>query len=367
MSIKPYIEKEKKYFEVYVNGFDACGRRIQRRKRGIETLRRAEITEFDFKRALAEAKEGKILVTWNEWLEQCIERIRLTQQPSTVESYDKQLRKWTAKSWGTLVLGDIKGSDVHRLVFEEIDAALSPNTRRTILKMVRRIFQLAVDEGHLNRNPATGIQVKVPDIEAHVLTNEEAKRFLQQARVTNHRFYPIWFVALASGMRSGELMALRWKDVDLEAKTISVSKQWTSKTGFAPTKTQRSRVVPIAEDLARFLRELKLKRGQGDFVLPHLSEWMQGVQAQVTREFCESIGITPVKFHDLRATFITNLLSRGVSLAQVMAVVGHNQLKTTNSYLRKAGVEVRGVTEQLGYKLPNEPRSAQILPMLREL
>jgi integrase len=167
-------------------------------------------------------------------------------------------------------------------------------------------------------------------------------------------------------MRSGELMALSWSDVDLEARTLSVSKQWTSKAGFAPTKTLRSRVVPIAEDLVQFLRELKIKRGCEEFVLPHLREWDHGTQALVTREFCESIGVTPVKFHDLRATFITNLLSRGVPLAQVMAVVGHNQLKTTNSYLRKAGVEVKGVTENLGYKLPKEQKVANVLSNSRE-
>jgi biotin operon repressor len=50
-----------------------------------------------------------------------------------------------------------------------------------------------------------------------------------------------------------------------------------------------------------------------------------------------------------------------------MAIVGHNQLKTTNSYLRKAGVEVKGVTEKLGYKLPSEPQRAQILSMVRDL
>lgn len=71
------------------------------------------------------------------------------------------------------------------------------------------------------------------------------------------------------------------------------------------------------------------------------------------REFCESIGITSVKFHDLRATFITNLLARGVALARVMAVVGHTQIKTTNVYLRKAGVDVQGATSELGYSLPS--------------
>jgi integrase len=89
-------------------------------------------------------------------------------------------------------------------------------------------------------------------------------------------------------------------------------------------------------------------------VLPRLVEWNNGDQAEVLREFCEAIGITSVKFHDLRATFITNLLARGESLARVMAIVGHTQLKTTNVYLRKAGVDIQGGTDKLGYSLPSE-------------
>jgi integrase len=88
------------------------------------------------------------------------------------------------------------------------------------------------------------------------------------------------------------------------------------------------------------------------------------MQAKVTRDFCKAIGVTQVKFHDLRATFITNLLSRDVPLAQVMSVVGHSDLDTTNVYMRKAGVEVKGSTESLGYKLP-QALSAQILSFPR--
>jgi len=88
-------------------------------------------------------------------------------------------------------------------------------------------------------------------------------------------------------------------------------------------------------------------------VLPILREWEQGLQAMVTRDFCSVIGIKEIKFHDLRATFITNLLARGESLARVMSIVGHTQLKTTNGYLRKAGVEVKGGTDKLGYGIPS--------------
>jgi integrase len=84
----------------------------------------------------------------------------------------------------------------------------------------------------------------------------------------------------------------------------------------------------------------------------------------VTREFCVGLGITSVKFHDLRATFITSLLARGESLARVMSIVGHSELKTTNGYLRKAGVDVQGGTNKLGYKLPQES-GAQVLTLVK--
>lgn len=362
MAIRTYIEDGKKYFEVYVHAHNARGVRVQRKRRGVETLRKAEVLEFELQRELVQLKEESAPYRWSEWLQECLKRIKTTNALSTGINYEKQLNKWITPRWGNLELQKITKMQVHNTVYEEIDASLSPHTRKTILKMVRRIFQLAVEEGILDRNPCMGVQVKVPEVEQKVLTNTEVEIFLREARMTKHRFFPMWFLALKTGCRSGELMALCWTDIDFEGKTISISKQWTNKTGFAPTKTQRGRVVPISEDLLQFLKELKLKRGsESEFVLPHLPEWENGEQARITREFCAALGITPVKFHDLRATFITNLLSRGVPLAQVMAIVGHSQLKTTNSYLRKAGVDVLGATEHLGYKLPEEVLGARIL------
>ncbi len=172
-------------------------------------------------------------------------------------------------------------------------------------------------------------------------------------------------MALTTGMRSGELCALQWTDLDLEARTIAVTKQWTSKNGLCSTKSRKTRVVPISEDLLYFLKEYRLKAQNGDYVLPRLREWESGEQAKVTRDFCAMIGVTPVKFHDLRATFITNLLARGESLARVMAMVGHSELKTTNCYLRKAGVDVIGGTDKLGYKVPivNEENLIHLKPI----
>jgi integrase len=366
MAIRTYEESGKKLYEVYVNGCDSRGIRVQRKRSGVETLRKAEQVEFELKRELAQLREEKVPFRWQEWFDECMKRMKVMYRPSTLWNYQKLTGCRINPLWKDLEIDKITRSQVHETLFERIGEDLSLNSRKTILKHVRRIFEMAVEEGVLDRNPCAGVQVKVPETEQKVLTTVEADTLLRQAKLNQHRFYPMWVMALMTGMRSGELFALKWSDVDIEGRIISVSRQWTNRCGFGPTKTQKTRVVPISDDLAQFLRELKLKRGvEGEFVLPQLPEWENGEQAKITQEFCRAIGITPVKFHDLRATFITNLLARGESLARVMAIVGHTQLKTTNLYLRKAGVEVKGGTDKLGYRLPSEALGATILSLVR--
>jgi integrase len=81
----------------------------------------------------------------------------------------------------------------------------------------------------------------------------------------------------------------------------------------------------------------------------------------VLRDFCEGIGITSVKFHDLRATFITRMLSQGVPLAVVMAIVGHSSIKTTQAYLRLAGLELKGATDKLDIELPADTATGKVI------
>lgn len=353
MAITEYKENGKKQFEVYVNGRDANGTRFQRRKKGIQYRKEAEAIEFEWKRELANLRDEEVWHRWEEWHKECLERIRLQYQPSTVATYQGQLEKWVHPHWTGKEIRKITKGDVHDVIFGKGLAEKSEFTKRNVFKTVRRIFQMAVEEGILDRNPCAGITVRVSQSDSKVLTSTEVEKFLLEAKEGRHRFYPIWAMALMTGMRSGELYALKWSDIDLDASTIAVTKAWNSKCGITPTKSRRARVVPVSEDLKYYLAEAKMaSRGVNDFVLPRLNEWERGEQARVTREFCEAIGITSIKFHDLRATFITNLLARGESLARVMSMVGHSELKTTNGYLRKAGVDVMGGTEKLSYKLP---------------
>ncbi len=353
MAIRTYIKNGEKLYEAYVNGFNSRGTRIQRKRKGITTLRKAEMIEFELRRELALAKESKVHPYWEEWLEECLNQMKLIYRPSTLYSYEKTVNKWIKNIWDRRELKSITKMDVHELIFENItEDEATMHTRKYVLKIVKRIFQMAVDAGKLDRNPCNGMMIKVPESEKKVLTNAEVQIFLNEAKLTQHRFYPVWVLALFTGCRSGELFALRWSDIDLEGSVISVSRAWNSKNGFTSTKNQKTRTVPISDELGNFLKELKLSRGNEEFVLPRLTEWERGDAAKVTKAFCRSLKIMDIRFHDLRATFITNLLAHGESLARVMAIVGHSDMETTNVYLRRAGIELKDGTERLGYKIP---------------
>jgi integrase len=359
MSIKEIMESNHKTYLVYVNGFDRRGKRIQMKRRGIKSKREAEIVEFELKRQLAEMKERPVSYTWDEWFKVCVERMRVEMKPTTILNYTGKNTIWLKPFLKGKDLKTITGGDIHDIVYNPA-FNVSWHTRKTTLKIVKRILQMAVEEGVLNRNPALKVKVKVPQAKQAVLNATEIQILLREAKILKHRFFDVWALALLTGMRSGELYALEWSDVDFDTGRIVVSRSWSSKNGTGPTKTAKNRIVPISSELHRFLHELKARDPNRNPVLPRLSEWENGEQAQVLKDFCQAIGITLVKFHDLRATFITQLLSKGVSLAAVMAIVGHSSLRTTQGYLRLAGVDLVGATEKLGVTLPSDANSEVI-------
>jgi integrase len=215
------------------------------------------------------------------------------------------------------------------------------------------------------RNPAVGIRVRCAEANQAVLNRNEIEILLREARRHEHRFFPHWALALLTGMRSGELYSLRWTDVDLVTGKININRAWTRYNGEGPTKTAKNRIYPISSEGRKFLEELKTKTGNSEFVLPRLWEWEQGDQAKVLKNFCSEIGITPVKFHDLRATFITQMLNNGVPLSKVMAIVGHSSLKTTQGYLRLSGKDIEGATEDLNIAVPQEEIAANVISIRR--
>jgi len=147
-----------------------------------------------------------------------------------------------------------------------------------------------------------------------------------------HTWYHIWSVALLTGMRSGELMALRWTDIEFDKSIIQVSRSIQQRVGGEKsTKSGYWRTVPISSELRSILMELKNERGNEDFVLPRAYGWSQGYAGKTLRIFLKEIGIEKdIVFHTLRACFATHLLATGAEAAKVMQIGGWKRPRPFN-------------------------------------
>lgn len=350
MAIKKVLENGKTKYEVIVKVRDKSGKQVMRRKRWFQNEREARKAEVEL---LTGLQGFKTKVTWQSWSAHVNEKYRVEFRNSTYVNFKGTMEKWFDPKWNNFFVDEIKPSDVHKIIFEDA-ATMSSYRQRGLLRMAKRTFNIAVEEGLITRNPAAGIRVRCAEAKQAILDGREADKLLREAKACGHRFYDHWALALLTGMRSGELHSLRWTDVDFSGSRILISKAWTRLNGEGPTKTAKNRIYPMSGECRRFLEDLKLRSQEFEFVLPRLWEWEHGEQARILRSFCKDIGITEINFHDLRATFITRMLVNGVALSKVMTIVGHSCLKTTQGYLRLSGKDIEGATESLNIHLPSD-------------
>jgi integrase len=167
-------------------------------------------------------------------------------------------------------------------------------------------------------------------------------------------------------MRSGELYALTWDKVDFEVARIRVDRNWNNKDGFKGTKSGDDRNVDMAPELVTLLKDLKLKTAHTGFVLPRLGRWDKGEQARELQLFLGAIGIPPVRFHDLRATWATLMLSRGVESVKVMSMGGWRGMDTMMRYVREAGIDIKGITHGLKIHDP-AVKTGQLVKLRRKM
>ena len=224
-----------------------------------------------------------------------------------------------------------------------------------MLKFVRAIFNYAAETGVIHRSPVPHMHFRTGGKIKRVLTEQQIRIFLEKAKAFNHEWYPIWVTALYTGMRNGELFALTWDKVDLENRKILVSSSWNRKDGHKDlTKSGEDRIVEIAPTLLTILKELKLNGYGSVFVLPRIRAWEEARQAEILRTFLQGINLPRVRFHDLRASWATVMLVKGTEPVKVMALGGWKDLKTMMIYIRKAGIDTKGTTDNLSLHDPSE-------------
>jgi integrase len=362
MAIKKYTENGKDLFQVYINLRSPTSKlRIQRKSKGFKT--EAEARREERKLTIEATRDLERMdgrgIWWGDLVHLWGTEVKMGYlgkiSPRSAEGYLSIIRKWTA-SWNELPAREINRAYGRDLIMKLDRDGVAKSYQKKIKNIIGSVFEWAVQIKHLPyefESPFLGIYIsKGEEKPPQILSLAEIKKFLHAAKLLDHVWYPVWSFAILTGMRSGELHALTWDQIDLEKGTILVDRSYDSNTGtVGPTKGRYWRTVPINSSLRDLIIELKSKEinDSGNHVLPRLKEWDNGDQAVSLQAFLTSLKMKPVKFHTLRACFATQMLANGVSAPIVMKIGGWKKSATMDIYLRLAGVETKGATDCLEF------------------
>ncbi|HEX5156169.1 MAG TPA: site-specific integrase [Ktedonobacterales bacterium] len=283
---------------------------------------------------------GQYLVGW-------LDASRHQLKPRSWQRYEEITRRHIAPTLGKLPLRKVTPQDVQRLYAAKLDEELSTTTVHYVHRTLRRALGEAERQGMVPRNVARLVTPPRPQRdEMHALDSDQVRRFLGEA--VGHRLEAFFTLAIHSGARVGELLALRWKDVSLDRACLSVQAtlQRTREGGFtfASPKSARSRrqitlsptaIVALRRHRAHQLEE-RLAAGDAwqdnDLVFADiLGAPLDGTHV-LRYQFAPLLkraGLPPMRLHDLRHTCATLLLGQGINPKIVSEMLGHSTVAIT--------------------------------------
>jgi integrase len=294
---------------------------------------------------------GDDRLTIGQLLAQWLEHVRPTVRPRTWRSYEGIVRVHLAPTLGHLRLRHLRPDHVERLLGEQHDAGLSPRTCAYLRVVLRCALNLAVKWQLVSRNAAALAnppRLARPQIPA--LTPDQARHFLTFLQSRQHRLYPLVAVAVSCGLRQGEILGLRWQDLDLARGRLCVThalervgRGWRL---VEPKSMTSRRTIHLPEPLVAILRahrraqlEQRLAAGarwqEHDFVFTaRHGQPLEGCKLNATvKALLRDAGLPVLHFHALRRSAATLLLAQGVPARTVAEILGHSDVRLTlNTY-----------------------------------
>jgi integrase len=285
-------------------------------------------------------KLGEYLGRW------LTDSVRDTVRPTTFERYEQVVRLHIRPVLGKVKLKNLTSAHVRGLYRQKLDAGLSPRTVQYVHVTLHKALKQAIADGLIPRNVTEA--VKPPQVlreEIRPLTPEQAKTLFEAAK--GDRLEALYVLAVTTGLRQGELLGLKWDDVDMEAGTLQVRRTLTTAKGgpvLSAPKTKGSRrtvkISPTALEalrshLARQLEEIdrvgSLWRENGLVFASEVGEPLrrQHVTSRRFKPLLELARLPQIRFHDLRHTCATLLLSENVNPKVVSEMLGHATIAIT--------------------------------------
>ena len=263
-------------------------------------------------------------------------------RPTTQATYENRIYGHIIPSVGKIPLSKLTQNDLQqfyaklkrtgRKVNVELKGSgVSDRMVRSCHALCRSSLEKAVEEGLITRNPSIGCKLPPKkNGEMKVLTQNEIVRLLNQAY--DEGYYEMFLLELTTGMRRGEILGLKWRDINLETGELNIKRQLTTK-GISVPKTKSSiRTILLPPDMLELLREMK-KTAKYDWIFPSpVKEGEPRNPTAITKRFrimLERAHCKHVRFHDLRHTFATMALENGMDVKTLSAMIGHVSSETT--------------------------------------
>lgn len=326
-------------------GRDASGKRrvVTKTVRGTLSEAKRELT-----RLLNAADHGDAAkpsrATVAEWLDEWVAATKLEVSPKTHERYAEIVRCYLKPAFGAFALAKLTTADI-AAGYGAFERKPSPRTRRHIHRILKSVLERAVEQQRLPRNPAAALK-RLPKVEPKpiaTLTVEQSTLLLKAIRHTT-TYWPT-LLALATGMRRGEILALRWKNLDLDSGTVRVVESLEqTKAGlrFKSPKSEKARAVPLPKFALAELRNWKREQAEallrlgvrqdGETLICAREDGAPKQPRSLSHKFAEFVGragVPRVRFHDLRHSHATQLLAQGVHPKIVQERLGHSSIAIT--------------------------------------
>jgi integrase len=300
-----------------------------------ELQRRVETERAVVRSGLSIAEAAELYL---EHLEHVLDR-----KPSTLGDYRSMLRKHLEPFFGDRPLERIDAEQLRRLIALKKRDGLATKTLTNLLAFLHGLFAHAIKRGWVASNPVANVdRPRAPggDPDIRYLDLDELDALLRAVPddhlgPTEHALY---LTAAMTGMRQGELVALRWVDVDWGAQRIRVRRNFTRQQFGTPKSKRSSRSVPMEDrvggELERHFQRSEYQTDQ-DLVFCHPQTGAPLDASKIRKRFKEALeraGVRQIRFHDLRHTFGTRCAAAGVPLRTLQEWLGHRDFKTTLIY-----------------------------------
>lgn len=334
-------------------GRDEDGHRRQKWHAGFRTKKLAEKAMAE---TLSELQKGTYVEpsrqTLGQYLRDWLDGTKGSLRKSTWSSYRMNVERHIIPALGSLLLQNVTPMSLNVFYAQLLEAGhrhgggLSRQTVSYVAMILKRALSAAVRQNLLARNPADGADPPRPRSERKMSTwsPDELRSFLQSVR--DDRLYAAWVLAATTGLRRGELLGLRWKDVDLQVGRIAISQTLLSirsRIDFSTPKTAKGRrsvaldpttVAALRTHRARQAEErLAWGRSYEDLGLVFTRENGQAIHPDRFSDWFESrvksAGLPPIRLHDLRHTHATLALAAGIHPKVVSERLGHANISIT--------------------------------------